>query len=133
MKLLINLVNLAAAINWLGVAHVDDACSSTLLSQGQRRVCNHGFFGQQVLKIAAKHTLRSCRQQMSDQRWGCHLSRQNVLSREHAFTHALAAAQLLIATTRNCEKGDLSNCRPREYTKQIVGLATTRSKLEKDI
>ena len=134
MKLQLLFVNFASAINWLGMANVDrhDVCTSSLLSPGQKRLCVRGGVEPFALSYAARVTIDTCKESMKQSRWGCRVSRHNTHSREHAYIHALATAQLVVSTERACQQGN--GCQPPvAYARQMISLEKTQSKLERTI
>ena len=134
MKNFYTLIELTAAINWLGLAHTDgEICSSSLLSAGQKRLCDRHQINPIVIPTAAKQTIAACKQSMKSSKWGCRISRKNTESKEHAYINALSTAQLVISTERICQMGQVKNCNPKVYAQQMISLEKTKSTLEQKI
>lgn len=134
MKIFYALLEITTAINWLGLAHFNgEICSSSLLSAGQKRLCERHQIDPIVIPTAAKQTISSCKQSMKNSKWGCRMSRKNTDSREHAYINALSTAQLAISTERMCLTGHVKNCKPTIYAQQMISLEKAKSTLEHKI
>ena len=134
MKIQFVIINMASAINWLGMANIDraDICSSSLLSAAQKRLCSRAGVNPMALPTAARATIDTCIESMKNARWGCQMSRHNTQSREHAYINALSTAQLILSTEYTCKTGE--QCRPAiGYARQMIGLEKAHSKLDQVI
>ena len=127
MKLQVITINLVSAINWLGLANIDqDICSSSFLSSAQKRLCNRGKFESSLLSKAAQTTIETCQSAMKENRWGCQIKRNHRRSREHAFINALSAAQIVLSSQDQRKE-------TVQYAQQMISLEKSHSQLEQRI
>ena len=128
MKLQTLIVNIVSAINWLGLAKIEqDVCSSSILSSPQKRLCNRGQLEPSLLSKAAQKTIESCQTVMRENKWGCKIKRNQRKSREHAFINALSAAQIVLSSSKEQRKETI------QYAQQMISLDKSNSQLEQRI
>ena len=134
MKIYFYIINIVTAINWLGIVNEDEICWSSLLSPPQKRLCARGGVDPVALAHAARVTIDSCQDAMKENKWGCHISRHNTHSKEHAFIQALATAHLIVSVERVCQTGEERCHKPAgSYARQMIGLEKIESKVEQSI
>ena len=137
MKIYFYIITVVTAINWLGLSNINqetDICSSSLLTPPQKRLCSRGGVAPVALTHAAHTTISTRQGAMKSNKWGCHTSRHNTHSKEHAYLQALATAHLIVSVERVCLSSGQKNCQPATlYARQMVGLEKMESKLEKSI
>ena len=128
MKLHILIINIVSAINWLGLAKIEqDVCSGSILSSPQKRLCNRGQIDPSLLTKAAQTTIESCQTVMRENKWGCKIKRNQRKSREHAFINALSAAQIVLSSGKERRKETI------QYAQQMISLDKSNSQLEQRI
>ena len=127
MKLQVLTINLVTAINWLGLARIDqDICSSSFLSSAQKRLCDRGQLEPSFLPKAAQATIETCQLAMKESKWGCRIKRNHRRSREHAFINALSAAQIVLSSQEERKE-------TIQYAQQMIRLEKSHSQLEQRI